>query len=327
MKISQLRKVIHKLLLENLNKPMLERDDIGTFYTVFHPQGGEKLEELMLETDVASYGTKVGDRQIAAIVRSEGRARRMAETLRQGKINEMAGAKQQEINAKMKEMKETKALMGAMSHYFKLKEADPGNNTKWKKYQETLQQQQAEINELQKQKKEIEEGKIPKNMGIQSQPHSQQQMVDEDTVNIELDEVKKKKKKLKEQQPRVPQPSTGNSKAHITHQKDDIVDARLKEAQPRVPTPSSPNQKSHLTFQKDDITIAGLKETKKKKKPSSGLSKKKKSATVKKARKGGDIGKKGKNFGKVVAKAAKEYGSEEAGKKVAASAMWRNAKR
>ena len=63
------------------------------------------------------------------------------------------------------------------------------------------------------------------------------------------------------------------------------------------------------------------------KKPSAGLSSKKKSATVKKAKAGGDIGKKGKNFKKVAAKAAKKYGSKESGKKVAAAAMWKNAKR
>ena len=69
------------------------------------------------------------------------------------------------------------------------------------------------------------------------------------------------------------------------------------------------------------------KKNKKKKKPSAGLSKKKKSDVAKKARKGKDIGKKGKNFDKVAQKAAKEYGSEEAGKKVAAAAMWNNMKR
>jgi hypothetical protein len=63
----------------------------------------------------------------------------------------------------------------------------------------------------------------------------------------------------------------------------------------------------------------------KKKKPSAGLTKKQKSAVVKKAKSGKDIGKKGKGFEKVAAKAAKEYGSEERGKKVAAAAMWKNA--
>ena len=64
-----------------------------------------------------------------------------------------------------------------------------------------------------------------------------------------------------------------------------------------------------------------------KKKPSAGLSKKEKSKIAKKAREGGDIGKKGKGFDAVAAKAAKRYGSEEAGKRVAAAAMWKNAKR
>ena len=64
-----------------------------------------------------------------------------------------------------------------------------------------------------------------------------------------------------------------------------------------------------------------------KKKPSAGLSKKKKSEIAKKASAGKNIGKPGKNFDKVAADAAKRYGSEEAGKKVAAAAMWANAKR
>ena len=63
------------------------------------------------------------------------------------------------------------------------------------------------------------------------------------------------------------------------------------------------------------------------KKPSAGLSKKKKKAVAKKASAGKDIGKKGKNFDKVADKAAAEYGSKEAGEKVAAAAMWKNMKK
>jgi DNA invertase Pin-like site-specific DNA recombinase len=62
-------------------------------------------------------------------------------------------------------------------------------------------------------------------------------------------------------------------------------------------------------------------------KPSSGLSEKQKSGIAKKASAGKDIGKPGKNFGKVAAKAAKTYGSKEAGERVAAAAMWKNTKR
>jgi len=58
-------------------------------------------------------------------------------------------------------------------------------------------------------------------------------------------------------------------------------------------------------------------------KPSAGLSKKKKSEVAKKARSGGDIGKKGKGFAKV----AKAAGGGEKGKKIAAAAMWKNIKR
>ena len=56
--------------------------------------------------------------------------------------------------------------------------------------------------------------------------------------------------------------------------------------------------------------------------PSAGLTKKEKSAVVKKAEKGGDIGKPGKNFDKV----AKKAGGGEKGKKIAAAAMWKNIK-
>jgi hypothetical protein len=60
-----------------------------------------------------------------------------------------------------------------------------------------------------------------------------------------------------------------------------------------------------------------------KKKPSAGLLKKKISAVVKAARKGKDIGKKGKNFNDV----AEAAGGGEKGRKIAAAAMWKSIKR
>jgi hypothetical protein len=56
-------------------------------------------------------------------------------------------------------------------------------------------------------------------------------------------------------------------------------------------------------------------------KPSKGLTKKKKSAIVKKAKKGENVGKGG--FDKL----AKAAGGGEKGKKIAAAAMWKNIKR
>ena len=67
------------------------------------------------------------------------------------------------------------------------------------------------------------------------------------------------------------------------------------------------------------------KEVKEEEKPSSGLSKEKKSEVVKKAKKGEDIGKKGKGFEKIEKK-AKESGAKDP-KAVAAAAMWKNIKR
>ena len=72
--------------------------------------------------------------------------------------------------------------------------------------------------------------------------------------------------------------------------------------------------------------VAKLEEAKKKK-PSAGLTKKQKSTVSKKAHAGKDIGKKGKGFEKVAKAAEKQYGSKEAGERVAAAAMWKNIKR
>lgn len=73
--------------------------------------------------------------------------------------------------------------------------------------------------------------------------------------------------------------------------------------------------------------LADLRAGKKKKeskveegKPSAGMSKKEKSATVKAAKAGKDIGKPGKNFDKV----AKAAGGGEKGERIAAAAMWKN---
>lgn len=46
-----------------------------------------------------------------------------------------------------------------------------------------------------------------------------------------------------------------------------------------------------------------------------------KSYSAKAARKGKDIGKKGKNFAKIAAKAGKKYGSKAAGKRVAGAIL------
>ena len=54
---------------------------------------------------------------------------------------------------------------------------------------------------------------------------------------------------------------------------------------------------------------------------------KSKSEVAKEAREGKDLGHPGKGFDEVAAKASKEYGSAEAGKRVAAAAMWKMRKR
>lgn len=68
----------------------------------------------------------------------------------------------------------------------------------------------------------------------------------------------------------------------------------------------------------------GKREVMKEAKPSAGLSAKRRSAIVKKAKKSEDIGAKGEKFKDVAKKAAEKYGSKERGEKVAAAAMWKN---
>jgi hypothetical protein len=85
------------------------------------------------------------------------------------------------------------------------------------------------------------------------------------------------------------------SRDHITSLKGSIKDAHGKHPQPNLPEGA---------------------------KPSAGLTKGEKSAVVKKAKAGGDIGKPGKSFDKV----AKSAGGGEKGKKIAAAAMWKNIK-
>jgi hypothetical protein len=77
----------------------------------------------------------------------------------------------------------------------------------------------------------------------------------------------------------------------------------------------------------DDVTEECGSQMEEETKPSAGLSSAQKSNIAKKAKSGADIGEKGKNFKNVAAKAAKEYGSKEAGERVAAAAMWKNAKK
>lgn len=72
-------------------------------------------------------------------------------------------------------------------------------------------------------------------------------------------------------------------------------------------------EKASIEEMIDQMVSEALQESK----PSAGLSKKERSSVVKKAKKGEDIGKKGKGFDKV----AKAAGGGEKGKKIAAASM------
>jgi hypothetical protein len=87
---------------------------------------------------------------------------------------------------------------------------------------------------------------------------------------------------------------------------------KKKSVSKEVDKPSQPSQAKPKSKEEEKVDEA---------KPSAGMSKGAKSALVKKATSGGDIGKPGKSFDKVAAKA----GGGEKGKKIAAAAMWKNA--
>lgn len=83
------------------------------------------------------------------------------------------------------------------------------------------------------------------------------------------------------------------------------------------------NLKNDNNMKLGEILKDVIKEKKAEEKPSAGLTKKQKSAVVKKAKAGKDIGKKGKGFEAL----AKKAGGGEKGRKIAAAAMWKNIKR
>jgi hypothetical protein len=99
-------------------------------------------------------------------------------------------------------------------------------------------------------------------------------------------------------------------------------DGRLKEADGKC-NHSAKGEKCPVHGLKECGTMMAYEAAK----PSAGMSKGAKSALVKKAKAGKDIGKKGKGFEKLADKAAEKYGSKEKGQKVAAAAMWKNIKR
>ena len=109
----------------------------------------------------------------------------------------------------------------------------------------------------------------------------------------------------------------GNAEAlkYLNQNETNIVDTFLDHSKPEGGVDDAV---AHILKQ---IKAAPLSE---KKKPSAGLTKKEKSAISKKAHAGGDIGEKGKGFEKVAKAAEKQYGSKEAGEKVAAAAMWKS---
>ena len=88
-------------------------------------------------------------------------------------------------------------------------------------------------------------------------------------------------------------------------------------------------QKEYATLMEAYSAVYEQSETIEEKKIATGTGKKvmpsakERSALAKKARAGKDIGKPGKGFEKVAEKAAKQYGSKEAGERVAAAAMFK----
>jgi hypothetical protein len=94
-----------------------------------------------------------------------------------------------------------------------------------------------------------------------------------------------------------------------------------KEAKKEKKVDEASNEKCNHTAKGEKCPVHGMKECAMYEgQPSAGMTKKEKSAVVKDAKAGKDIGKPGKSFDKV----AKAAGGGEKGKKIAAAAMWKN---
>ena len=110
----------------------------------------------------------------------------------------------------------------------------------------------------------------------------------------------------------------------VESEKDEVIGSRRKAA---GLDEGSADKKCNHSDKGKSCPVHGMKEcsgmNEAKTKPSAGMTKKEKSTVVKKAKKGEDIGKPGKNFDVV----AKKAGGGEKGKKIAAAAMWKNAKK
>ena len=101
--------------------------------------------------------------------------------------------------------------------------------------------------------------------------------------------------------------------------KDEYLGSRIRAAKKAGKLKEAVKMCKECELKMSECSCKPMKESAK---PSAGLSKAKKSATVKKAKAGGDIGKPGKGF----AKLAKKAGGGEKGEKIAAAAMWKNIK-
>ena len=80
-------------------------------------------------------------------------------------------------------------------------------------------------------------------------------------------------------------------------------------------------------LEKLDLELAEAAKKVPSKHPGKKVPAEKKTEYVKRAKKGEDMGEPGKNFEKIAAKAAKKYGSKEAGKRVAGAAFWKKAEK
>ena len=148
-------------------------------------------------------------------------------------------------------------------------------------------------------------------------------------LGSEIKALEKSLAKLKKQKEKLESKANKGEKVEDVEEKEIVdevvVDENFPESGPELEEELEEEMNIYevLNMQKlagiisEEELIAKIEEAKKK--PSTGLTKKEKSAVVTKARAGKDIGKKGKGF-EAVAKAA---GGGEKGKKIAAAAMWK----
>lgn len=141
MKVNDLKKVIKKVITESKNKDkavkttpkkpvakkakkekMCERDEVGTFHMVKIPHKNSSLEEILKTSTLREFiGSGENMSEVVGVFKNENAARKLAEELLNHRTDVLQELKEGEIQEKMNEAQNLKALIAATESYYSLK--------------------------------------------------------------------------------------------------------------------------------------------------------------------------------------------------------------